>query len=109
VPRFRTGLTPKLDDQLEIIQQLMGPFKSQVIELFWENVQSSFPILDNDSCTALRNGNFEKLPQNTVCAVLATGALYWFHSEALKMHPRPDMHYICNKVRCVKLRTLVNL
>ena len=76
VPRFRSGLAPELGagkEQLEIIQQLMGPFKREVIELFFSCVHHAFPVLDDETCFLLRRGQHEKISKNLLCVVLAIG------------------------------------
>lgn len=101
VPRFRSGLAPELGagkEQLEIIQQLMGPFKREVIELFFSCVHHAFPVLDDETCFLLRRGQHEKISKNLLCVVLAIGTPNWFLSDTLKMHPKPDLHYVWNKV-----------
>ncbi|KAF1949256.1 C6 transcription factor-like protein [Byssothecium circinans] len=100
VPRFRTGLAPELGagrEQLEIIQQLAGPFKREILDLYIDHVHPSFPVLDNQTCVLVRSGQTEKLPNNVLCVVYAMGLAHWAFSDTLKMHPRPDMHYVWNK------------
>lgn len=104
VPRFRTGLASDTipgKEQLEIIQQLMGPFKREVIDLFFTHVHPNFPVLDEETCAALRKGGgagWEGLSCNMRCVVYAIGAPHWYLSGGLKMHPKPDTHFIWNKV-----------
>lgn len=101
VPRFRTGVAPREGagtEQLEIINQLMGVFHHEVIELYFSHVHPSFPILDEESCSLLRKGNYEKLPKPLLCVLFAIGTPHWNRSDVLKMHPRPDTYYIWSKV-----------
>jgi hypothetical protein len=58
----------------------------------------AFPVMDEESCFLLKRGQLEKVSKNLVCVVLATGTANWFLSDTLKMHPKPDLHYIWNKV-----------
>lgn len=100
VPRFRTGLPPNSGcgrEQLEIVEQLMGPFKREVVELYLNNIHFNFPVLDHETYTSLRNGHFERIPNNLMCVIYAIGSPMWSKSETLKMHPRPDTHYVWNK------------
>jgi hypothetical protein len=101
VPRFRTGLAPRVGagtEQLEIVSQLMGVFHREVVDLYLTHVHPSFPVLDEESCEVLRRGEYEKLSKSLVCVVFAIGCPFWRRSDVLKMHPRPDTHYIWNKV-----------
>ncbi|KAK7187390.1 fungal specific transcription factor domain-containing protein [Paraphaeosphaeria sporulosa] len=100
VPRFRSGLAPELGagkEQLEILQQLMGPFKREVVDLFFSCMHYAFPVMDEESCFLLKKGQLDKVSKNLVCVVLANGTANWFLSDTLKMHPKPDLHYIWNK------------
>ncbi|KAL6707867.1 hypothetical protein ACN47E_003767 [Coniothyrium glycines] len=100
VPRFRTGLPPNSGcgrEQLEILEQIMGPFKRQVVELYFNHIHFHFPILDDETCEILRTGNFSKISNNLMCVIYALGSPHWSKSDTLKMHPRPDTHYVWNK------------
>jgi hypothetical protein len=100
VPRFRTGLPPGSGcgkDQREIVDQIMGPFKREVVELYFNHVHYHFPILDDETCDLLRSGQFSKVPNNLMCVIYALGSPMWSRSDTLKMHPRPDSYYVWNK------------
>jgi hypothetical protein len=100
VPRFRTGLPPGSGcgrSQLDILEQLMGPFKREVVELYFKHLHYHFPVLDEDMCALLRSGQLEKAPNNLMCVIYAHGSPLWTRSETLKMHPKPDAHYVWNK------------
>ncbi|KAF2240572.1 C6 transcription factor-like protein [Trematosphaeria pertusa] len=99
VPRFRTGLRPEIGagkEQLEIIEHIIGPFKREVIELYFKNVHWHFPLLDEETCSLLRKGPTDKIPNSVMCVVYAIGSPYWHKSDTLKMHPRPDSHFMWN-------------
>jgi hypothetical protein len=100
IPRFRAGLPPSSGcgrEQLEIIEQIMGPFKHEVVGLYFSHVHYHFPMLDDETCELLRSGHFAKVPNNLMCVVYSMGSALWTRSEILKMHPRPDSHYVWNK------------
>ncbi|KAF2848289.1 C6 transcription factor-like protein [Plenodomus tracheiphilus IPT5] len=100
VPRFRTGLPPNSGcgrEQLEVLEQIMGPFKREVVELYFTHIHYHFPILDDDTCETLRSGQFSRIPNNLMCVIYALGSPHWTKSDTLKMHPRPDTHYVWNK------------
>lgn len=100
VPRFRTGLAPGSGcgkEQREIVDQIIGPFKREVVELYFTHVHYNFPILDDETCELLRSGNFAKVPNNLMCVINALGSAMWTRSDTLKMHPRPDSYYVWNK------------
>lgn len=100
VPRFRTGLPPGSGcgrEQLEIVEQIIGPFKREVVELYFNHVHYHFPVLDDDTVDLLRSGQFSKIPNNVMCVIYAIGGPMWSRSDTLKMHPRPDSYYLWNK------------
>ena len=100
VPRFRTGLPPGSGcgrSQLDILEQIMGPFKREVVELYFKHLHYHFPVLDEEMCTLLRSGQLEKAPNNLLCVIYGIGSPLWTRSETLKMHPKPDAHYVWNK------------
>ncbi|KAF2008464.1 hypothetical protein BU24DRAFT_328513, partial [Aaosphaeria arxii CBS 175.79] len=100
VPRYRIGLRPEIGpgkEQLEIIEQIMGPFKREVIELYFNHIHHNFPILDDETCHTIRHGPIETVPRNLLCVIYANSAPNWRKSETLKMHARPDFYYIWNK------------
>ncbi|PSN64733.1 C6 transcription factor-like protein [Corynespora cassiicola Philippines] len=100
VPRYRTGLRSELGagkEQLEITEQILGPFKREVIDLYLTHVHYNLPVLEEELCFTLRNGSTDKIPKNVMCVVYALGTAHWRKSETLKMHPKPDCHYVWNK------------
>ncbi|KAF3052122.1 hypothetical protein E8E11_011017 [Didymella keratinophila] len=100
VPRFRTGLPPGSGcgrSQRDILEQIIGPFKREVVELYFRHVHYHFPVLDEEMCALLRSGQLEKAPNNLLCVIIAHASPLWPRSETLKMHPRPDAHYVWNK------------
>ncbi|ORX94418.1 C6 transcription factor-like protein [Clohesyomyces aquaticus] len=100
VPRNRSGLTQPSNigkEQVEIVEQIFGPFKQEVLELFFSHIHHHFPILGEASCSILRNGPIDKLPKALLCVIYAIASPNWRKSDILKMHPKPDAHYIWNK------------
>ncbi|KAF1832417.1 hypothetical protein BDW02DRAFT_649158 [Decorospora gaudefroyi] len=100
VPRFRAGLPPNSGcgrEQLEIVEQIMGPFKREVVELYFNEIHYHFPILDEDMCDTLRTGQYAKVPNNLMCVIYALASPHWPKSDTLKMHPKPNSYYVWNK------------
>lgn len=104
VPRYRTGLRPEIGpgkEQLEIIEQVIGPFKNEVIDMYFQYLHPHFPILDDETCDLIKKEHIPsekgRTPRNLMCTVLANGCLHWRISDTLKLHPRPNSHYIWNK------------
>ncbi|KAH7115280.1 fungal-specific transcription factor domain-containing protein [Dendryphion nanum] len=100
VPRYRTGLLPAIGagkEQLEVIEQIMGPFKREVIDLYFKHLHPHFPVLDKETCVTIQKGPMENVPKPLLCVVYANSYPNWRKSDTLKMHPKPDFHYIWNK------------
>ncbi|KAF2195042.1 C6 transcription factor-like protein [Zopfia rhizophila CBS 207.26] len=100
VPRCRIGLQPAIDagkGQLEIVEQILGPFKDEVIGLYFNFLHFHFPILDDETCSVLRRREYDRIPQPLRCVIYANAIPMWGKSDTLKLHPRPDSHYIWNK------------
>lgn len=100
VPRYRTGLQPAIGagkEQLEVIEQIMGPFKREVIDLYFKHLHPHFPVIDNETRITIRKGPLENVPKPLLCVVYANSYPNWRKSDTLKMHPKPDFHYIWNK------------
>ncbi|PVI02190.1 hypothetical protein DM02DRAFT_313408 [Periconia macrospinosa] len=101
VPRFRRGLAPELGagrEQLEIISQIIGPFKRDIIDLYLHHLHYNFPVVDEETCRRLleKDGN-QSLSNTLLCNVYAQGLAHWSFSPTLRMHPKPSMHYIYTK------------
>ncbi|CAI6335050.1 unnamed protein product [Periconia digitata] len=101
VPRFRTGLAPELGagrEQFEVISQIVGPFKREVVNLYMSHVHFSFPILDEETCARLlqKDGN-QAVPNSVLCCVYAAGLTQWNLSSTLRMHPKPNLHFVFTK------------
>lgn len=100
VPRYRTGLETTVDagkGHLEIVSQILGPFKNEVIELYLRHFHSNYPVIDDSTCDALRRGKLEKVSPSLLCTIYAAASPLWRKSDTLKLHPHPDYHYFWNK------------
>ncbi|RAR11950.1 C6 transcription factor-like protein [Stemphylium lycopersici] len=84
-------------EQLEIVEQIMGPFKREVVELYFSHIHYHFPILDDEMCETLRTGQYAKVPNNLMCVIYALASPHWPKSDTLKMHPKPNSYYVWNK------------
>jgi hypothetical protein len=84
VPRYRSGLQPLIGagkEQLEIIEQIIGPFKEEVVELFFQHTHPHFPVLDTETCALIRQCPREKVPRNLMCVIYALSAPNWGKSD----------------------------
>jgi hypothetical protein len=100
VPRYRTGLETTVDagkGHLEIVSQILGPFRDEVIELYLKHFHSNYPVLDDSTCDALRKRQLDKVSPSLLCTIYAAASPMWRKSDTLKLHPHPDYHYFWNK------------
>ncbi|RMZ72059.1 c6 transcription factor [Pyrenophora seminiperda CCB06] len=111
VPRFRAGLPPNSGcgrEQLEIVEQIMGPFNREVVELYFSQIHYHFPILDDGMCEILRTGQYTRVPKNLLCVIYALASPHWTKSDTLKMHPKPNSYYVWNKAIAATLEDFLS-
>ena len=95
VPRYRSGLQPLIGagkEQLEIIEQILGPFKEEVIELFFHHTHPHFPVLDPETCALIRQCPRDKVPRNLMCVIYALVAPNWRKSDTVS---KPRVRSLC--------------
>ncbi|GAB7330738.1 hypothetical protein MBLNU13_g02284t3 [Cladosporium sp. NU13] len=97
VARRREGLrqtpTPGLS-QLEIIENVLGPSKTEVIKLY--GVHQS-QIIDETSFWSLWRKDSRRISPTLLCDLYAVTLAYWNCSEKLRGHSRPDIQFIWNQ------------
>ncbi|KAF2876624.1 C6 transcription factor-like protein [Massariosphaeria phaeospora] len=113
VPRFRTGLRSELGagkKQLEIIEQIMGPFKQEVIGLYFSHIHPYFPILDAETCALVKENPKERdeVSKNLLSTIYASGSPHWRKSDTLKLHARPDLHFLWSKAASALLEDFLS-
>ncbi|KAK6356455.1 hypothetical protein TWF718_000814 [Orbilia javanica] len=99
VPKYRRGVTPKLDTgdkQREIIEQIFGPFKKEAIRLYFELIHPCFPIIGEELRSQLLGQQWNEVNSALLCHIYASIVPLWDRSEILRLHPRPDSDYIWN-------------
>ncbi|THZ43822.1 hypothetical protein D6C90_04937 [Aureobasidium pullulans] len=96
VPRRRRGLQPAKDPgsgQKLIIQQLVGPFAGDLVDLYFEYAHPCFPILDE---FAIRKHGAANVSSALWSYIITNAFSSWYQSPKLRKHPRPDPIYACN-------------
>ncbi|THY88609.1 hypothetical protein D6C92_07563, partial [Aureobasidium pullulans] len=96
VPRRRRGLQPAKDPgsgQKLIIQQLVGPFAGDLVDLYFEYAHPCFPILDE---FAIRKHGAANVSSALWSYIITNAFSSWDQSPKLRKHPRPDPIYACN-------------
>ncbi|KAF2813280.1 uncharacterized protein BDZ99DRAFT_382177 [Mytilinidion resinicola] len=110
VPRCRAGLPPPNagKHQLEIIEQILGTYRHEVIALYFEFVHPHFPVLDDETCSLLQDQQIGKVSQALLCCVYAIASPNWQRSKSLKTYPGPDTHFLWNTSVCALLDDFIS-
>lgn len=100
VSRRRQGMragVPPGENQKEILEQILGPFKDDLVRLFLDRFNVAFPILDGESFwEAYISENSEEPPATLLCQLYSMSLVYWKHTPKLACHPKPDVRYAVN-------------
>lgn len=100
VPRRRQGLRTATDPgrtQREILEQILGPLKTEVIKLYFHHLHPCFPILDEEAFCDLWTREPGRISSTLVCDIYCITLLFWNESDVLSSHPRPDLSFAWNQ------------
>ncbi|EEH18715.2 hypothetical protein PABG_01034 [Paracoccidioides brasiliensis Pb03] len=84
------------ESQKEILEQILGPFKHDLVKIFLDRINASFLIFDEVAFEESYNSNNGSLPPALMCQVYAQSLIYWGQSHILAPHPKPDVRYAVN-------------
>lgn len=96
VPRHRAGQNLAKDPgraQREILEQVLGPNKQHVIQLYFEHIHPAFPVLDEE---AFAESDGCVVSSSLLCEMYAISLTFWNCSAALKPHHCPSEQYFWN-------------
>ncbi|KAL1983398.1 hypothetical protein VTN96DRAFT_10380 [Rasamsonia emersonii] len=100
VSRRRQGVrvgNPPGETQKEILEQILGPFRHDLVRLFLDRFNVAFPIFDGQAFwEAYISGAPDDPPTTLLCQVYAMSLVYWKHTPKLARHPKPDVRYAIN-------------
>ncbi|GKZ27646.1 hypothetical protein AbraIFM66951_006001 [Aspergillus brasiliensis] len=100
VSRRRQGMrvgVPPGENQKEILEQILGPFKRDLVRLFIDRFNAAFPIFDGESFwEAFLSESPGDPPASLLCQVYSMSLVYWKHTPKLACHPKPDARYAVN-------------
>ncbi|CAG8336371.1 unnamed protein product [Penicillium salamii] len=100
ISRRRKGMrrgTPPGENQKEVLEQILGPFKHDLVRLFIDRFNVSFPIFDGESFwESYIAEDLQDPPAALVCQVYSMSLVYWKHTQKLSCHPKPDVRYAVN-------------
>nr|KMM70008.1 hypothetical protein CPAG_06320 [Coccidioides posadasii RMSCC 3488] len=92
---FRCSGVPG-ENQKDIIEQILGPFKHDLVTIFLEKINASFPLFDEYVFMEAYKAGDGSLPPPLMCQVYAMSLIYWNQSPVLAPHPKPDIRYAVN-------------
>ncbi|KAH0277150.1 hypothetical protein KCU91_g3383, partial [Aureobasidium melanogenum] len=80
--------------KLEIIEKLLEPHVTDMIDIFFENVNVCFPILDEVSFRRMYTEHKDRLSCALLANLYANAMTYWKNSPRLRSCHPPDQRYI---------------
>lgn len=96
LPRHREGLQLAKDSgrgQREILDQILGPKKRDVIQLYFKHIHPAFPVLDEE---LVSGEDGRKVSSTLLCEIYAISLTFWHFSDTLKHHHCPSEQYFWN-------------
>ncbi|OJD35573.1 c6 transcription factor [Diplodia corticola] len=96
LPRHREGLKLAKDSgrsQREILDQILGPKKQEVVQLYFTHIHPAFPVLDEELVSGLDGPT---LSSTLLCEIYAISLTFWNFSDTLKHHHCPSEQYFWN-------------
>lgn len=100
VPKRRKGLRTALDPgrtQREIMEQILSPFTSDILKLYFNHIHPCFPILDETTFSEMWHKDEERISSTLLCDMYASALSFWNNSAVLKQFPKPDVHFLWNQ------------
>ncbi|KAF2772375.1 hypothetical protein EJ03DRAFT_341732 [Teratosphaeria nubilosa] len=101
VPKRRKGLrtetTKPGETQREILEHVLGPHKSEVIELYFQHVNPCFPVIDEKTFKDMWHRDGRSVSSTLMCDIYASALAYWQSASALRHNARPDMAFVWNQ------------
>ncbi|KAE8165375.1 fungal-specific transcription factor domain-containing protein [Aspergillus tamarii] len=93
---MRVGIPPG-ENQKEVLEQILGPFRHDLVRLFIDRFNVAFPIFDGDSFWEAYISEVPgEPPASLICQVYSMSLVYWKHVPKLASHPKPDVRYAVN-------------
>ncbi|PYI02696.1 hypothetical protein BO78DRAFT_376485 [Aspergillus sclerotiicarbonarius CBS 121057] len=83
--------------KLELIEKYLEPATRDVVDLFFEYANTSFPVFDEASFLNVYSTHKEKISPALLCNLYANSLIYWNNSPKLRSIRSPDIRYIWNQ------------
>ncbi|KAF7554012.1 hypothetical protein G7Z17_g3209 [Cylindrodendrum hubeiense] len=83
-------------EKLEMIERLLEPLEADVIDVYFNKVNSSFPLLDETSFRRQFLENKDRISPALLACLYAHSMTFWESSPVLCRHRCPDKRFIWN-------------
>ncbi|CAG2013033.1 unnamed protein product [Fusarium graminearum] len=84
------------EERLQLIEKILEPFASDVLDVYFEKVNSSFPLLDEVHFRKQYREKKEGISPALLSCLYAHAVIFWNSSPVLARHRCPDGRFIWN-------------
>ncbi|KAF5021445.1 hypothetical protein F66182_6509 [Fusarium sp. NRRL 66182] len=84
------------EERLQLIEKMLEPFADDVLDVYFEKVNSSFPLLDEARFRKQYQDNREAISPALLGCLYAHSMVFWDSSPTLSQHRCPDRRFIWN-------------
>ncbi|KAI8682676.1 Zn(2)-C6 fungal-type domain-containing protein [Fusarium sp. Ph1] len=83
-------------EKLQIVEKVLEPFMADLLDVYFEKVNSSFPLLDEVSFRRQYSINKDGISPALLASLYAHSMTFWGSSPSLSRQRRPDGRFIWN-------------
>ncbi|KAI6775815.1 hypothetical protein HG530_002573 [Fusarium avenaceum] len=83
-------------ERLQLIEKILEPFAEDLIDVYFEKVNSSFPLLDETTFRKQYRENKDAISPALLSCLYAHSITFWNSSPTLSSHRCPDGRFIWN-------------
>ncbi|KAF4978434.1 hypothetical protein FZEAL_5181 [Fusarium zealandicum] len=83
-------------EKVQLIEKILEPFAREVLDVYFEKINSSFPLLDETSFFRQYHENKDGISPALLACLYAHSMTYWDNSPILSCHRCPDRRFIWN-------------
>ncbi|KAF5670508.1 transcriptional regulatory [Fusarium heterosporum] len=84
------------EERLQLIEKILEPFADDLLDVYFEKVNSSFPLLDEAHFRKQYRENKDSISPALLSSLFAHSVTFWNSSPVLSQHRRPDGRFIWN-------------
>ncbi|KAI8674817.1 Zn(2)-C6 fungal-type domain-containing protein [Fusarium keratoplasticum] len=83
-------------EKLQVVEKVLEPFMADLLDVYFEKVNSSFPLLDETSFRRQYSINKDGISPALLASLYAHSMTFWGSSPSLSRQRRPDGRFIWN-------------